>query len=159
MAVVAGGHVTGPGRFAEALNQIVVPLESRVEMDWSCLAGTLEWSCWQTVDHLIDCLFSYALQLSSRASGSFLPFHELHALPEAGNSGLVTALRGVGDLLRAALVTAPDGPCAGDGLVQMDAEGWAQRGAYELLVHGYDILSGLGQSFAPPEGLCPWVLA
>jgi hypothetical protein len=145
-------------RFAIALHLVGVHLSDKADMDWSGPAGTLEWTCWQTADHLVDCLFSYALQLSSRSPGPFLPFQELHALPEATNNDLVSALQGVGELFCDALEAAPDGPCAGDGLVQLDAEGWAQRGAYELLIHGHDILIGLGDSLAPPSELCSWVL-
>lgn len=145
-------------RFAAALDLVGARLGDKIGRDWSAPAGSLEWSCRQTADHLVDCLFSYALQVSSRAPGPFLPFGELHALPEATSGDLVAALRGIGGLLRAGIAEAPEGPCAGDGLVVLDAEGWAQRGAYELLVHGHDILSGLGDTLVPPPELCTWVL-
>lgn len=31
--------------------------------DWHIAAGTLEWDCWETVEHMSDDLFSYAAQL------------------------------------------------------------------------------------------------
>ena len=33
--------------------------------DWSVPAGSLEWTCLATADHTIDCIFSYALFLTS----------------------------------------------------------------------------------------------
>ena len=45
-----------------------------VDKDWSLPAGTLEWTCLQTVDHMVDCVFSYSMQLAARAQGGFLPF-------------------------------------------------------------------------------------
>ena len=33
---------------------------------WNAAAGTLDWDCWETVEHLSDDLFSYAAQLGPR---------------------------------------------------------------------------------------------
>lgn len=155
---MAEEQITAADKFATVLSLVDAQLGKHVDRDWSGRAGTLDWSCRQTVDHLVDCLFSYGLQVSSRSQGPFLPLGELHALPEATNRDLLVALRGVGELFANALRVAPVGPCAGDGLVQLDAEGWAQRGAYELLVHTHDIVSGLGERFSPPAALASWVL-
>ena len=39
----------------------LLPLTDR---DWSVRAGSLEWNCWHTAEHIGDCLLSYAWQLA-----------------------------------------------------------------------------------------------
>jgi hypothetical protein len=156
---VAAEEITAADRFCAVVSLVEGQLAEHLDHDWSRRAGTLDWSCRQTVDHLVDCLVSYALQVASRSQGPFLPFQEFHALPEATNRHLVSALWGIGELFANALRVTPPGPCAGDGLVQLDAEGWAQRGSYELLVHTHDIMTGFGERFSPPAELASWVLA
>ena len=39
----------------------LLPLTDR---DWSVRAGSLEWDCWHTAEHIGDCLLSYAWQLA-----------------------------------------------------------------------------------------------
>lgn len=67
--------------------------QSGLARDWSVPAGTLEWSCFETADHTIDCVFSYAFFLASRARTAYPPFGEVHALPEASPADLVDPLR------------------------------------------------------------------
>lgn len=159
VCAVARNDRTAAETFSQALVLATARLHDSVDVDWSSRAGVLDWTCRQTIDHLIDCLFSYALQIAAGSPGPFLPFEELHALPDATNMDLLAGLQGVGELFCRALEAAPSGTCAGDGLVELSAEGWAQRGAYELLVHTHDVLSGLGESFVPPGALCSWVAA
>jgi hypothetical protein len=53
--------------FAALANFSIGALTAVVDADWTTRAGVLEWSCWQTVDHMVDCIFSYALQIGARA--------------------------------------------------------------------------------------------
>ena len=39
----------------------LLPITDR---DWSVRAGTLEWDCWHTAEHIGDCLMSFAWQLA-----------------------------------------------------------------------------------------------
>lgn len=39
---------------------------SSAPVDWDGLAGSLSWTCWETVEHLADDLFCYAAQLGPR---------------------------------------------------------------------------------------------
>lgn len=51
--------------------------------DWASPAATLEWSRFETADHTIDCVFSYAFFLASRSQDAYPPFGEVHALDGA----------------------------------------------------------------------------
>jgi hypothetical protein len=128
-------------------------------LDWSAVAGSLEWNCWQTVDHVIDCVFSYAFQLASRAQNGFLPFQELHAMPAAQPSELVAGLRGITELLSGLLGSVPSDAEASDGVFTLDVDDWAVRAAYEMLLHTHDVVVGLGARFDPPAPMCAWVIA
>lgn len=69
--------------FAALADFSLEALTEVVDADWTTRAGVLEWTCWQAVDHLVDCLLSYALPIGARAESGFLPFEELHATAEA----------------------------------------------------------------------------
>jgi hypothetical protein len=146
-------------RYRSVRELVLDALDERVELDWSVPAGSLEWSCWQTVDHMIDCVFSYAFQLASRAQGGFLPFQELHAMPEARPTELVAGLRGITELFSGLLGAVPGDTAAYDGVFMLDADDWAARAAYEMLLHTHDVLVGLGTRFDPPASTCAWVIA
>src|SRR6266581_1361787 len=47
----------------------LLPITDR---DWSVRAGTLEWDCWHTAEHIGDCLMSYAWQLAVQPSGRYV---------------------------------------------------------------------------------------
>jgi hypothetical protein len=145
-------------RFEAACDAALHSLREVVDSDWSVPAGTLEWTCRQTLDHMIDCLFSYGLQLAARAQGGFLPFEELHALPEATIGDRIEGLRGIGAMFTALIRSVPEDSVASDGLVSLGVDDWAARGAYEILLHTHDVLEGHGGSFEPPAALCSWVL-
>jgi hypothetical protein len=138
---------------------VLETLDRPVTLDWSVPAGPLEWSCWQTVDHVIGCVFSYAFQLASRAQNGFLPFQELHAMPAAQPSELVTGLRGITELFSGLLGSVPGDAEASDGVFMLDVDDWAARAAYEMLLHTHDVVVGLGARFDPPSPMCAWVIA
>ncbi len=125
-----------------------------VDADWSTRAGVLEWSCWQTVDHMVDCLFSYAMQIGARAQSGYLPFEELHAKLEATPLDLVSGLRSVTALLVAVVRDSPGTVTASDGVLELGLAEWCARAAYELVLHTHDVVSGLGRDLDPPMELC-----
>lgn len=131
---------------------------SAVTRDWSVPAGTLEWSCWTTADHTVDCVFSYALFLASRQQDSYPKLGELHAEADATPADLVTGLRSVSTMLSSVVRTAPADARA---IIWMRNGGevagpvhFAARGAHELILHGHDVCAGLGVAFDPPRDLC-----
>ncbi len=128
------------------------------DRDWSVPAGTLSWSCLRTADHLIDCVFSYALFLASRKQDAYPNFGELHALAGATSRDMIDGLRAVTTMLSAVIATAP--PEAEAVILRFPTvrtgrpNDFAARGALEMIVHGHDIGVGLERAFAPPAGLC-----
>ncbi|MEU9091422.1 VOC family protein [Streptomyces sp. NPDC048428] len=140
--------------------------------DWHIPAGTLTWDCWETVEHLSDDLFAYAVQLGAPASSrdTDVPFHwaprreggpynAVFADPAAGTSGLLRTLEANGALLAAMVrTTAPD-VRSHHVFGASDAEGFAAMGVVETLVHAHDVAEGLGIGWTPPADLCDRVLA
>jgi hypothetical protein len=78
-----------PDDFSALSRLVLETWRSAVDRDWSVPAGTLEWSCWKTADHTVDCVFSYAFFLASRRQDNYPPFGELHALPNATPADIV----------------------------------------------------------------------
>jgi uncharacterized protein (TIGR03083 family) len=131
---------------------------SGVDRDWSKPAGTLEWSCWTTADHSVDCVFSYAFFLASMRQESYPPFGELHALAEATPGDLIDGMQAATTLLSATIAATDPDARAVIGLGGFMRTGtprdFAARGALELILHAHDVCSGLGVPFEPPNDLC-----
>ncbi|MFF8846533.1 maleylpyruvate isomerase N-terminal domain-containing protein [Streptomyces sp. NPDC015127] len=139
---------------------------------WDAQAGTIEWSCWETVEHLADDLFAYAVQLGPRKPSldRVVPFvydsrrpggprNTVHADRAAGPAGLLEVLEACGALLVAMVRTAPHGLRSHHVFGSSDAEGFAAMGVVETLVHTHDVACGLGLRWTPPDRLCAQVLA
>ena len=143
----------------ELLGQLVVEAWSEgLDRDWSAPAGTLEWNCFKTADHTIDCVFSYALFLASERQDMYPPFSELHALPEAAPADLVNGLQAVVRML-VAVITKADPDVRAVIRMQPNVEvgqpqEFATRGGLELILHAHDVCAGLGIDFDPPQDLC-----
>ncbi|WP_405783088.1 hypothetical protein [Streptomyces sp. NBC_00859] len=139
---------------------------------WDGRAGSLEWDCWETVEHLSDDLFAYAAQLGPRVPplDTDVPFvwerrrpggpaNAIHADRAAGPSGLLQVLEASGALLVAMVRTTPPETRAHHTFGVSDPEGFAAMGIVETLVHTHDLAEGLGLVHCPPAGLCARVLA
>lgn len=144
--------------FVGVLEHAVESMGDAIDRDWSAQAGTLDWTCRETVDHVIDCIFSYAVQVAARAPDGWIPW-ELHPVSTASPSELVNALRTVGAIFVTVLRAAPGDAVASDGVVVLDAAAWAARGAYEIAVHTHDVLSGFALAFEVPDILCTRITA
>ncbi|MFL6125542.1 maleylpyruvate isomerase N-terminal domain-containing protein [Actinophytocola sp.] len=137
---------------------------------WDVPAGTLEWTCWETVEHVADDLFFYATQIGCCASPREVPFGygprreggpalTITARREAGPDGLLQVLEACGALLTAVVRTAAPQARAYHIFGEGDPEGFAAMGSLEVLVHTHDIAAGLGVPWQPPADLCARVLA
>lgn len=139
---------------------------------WPSPAGTLEWTCWETAEHLSDDLFAYAAQLGPerppldnevpyrwapvREGG---PANAISADPAAGPAGLLQTLEASGALLAAMVRTSSPDLRAHHSYGVSDPEGFAAMGIVETLVHVHDLAAGLGVDWEPPADLCDRVLA
>lgn len=164
------GPVT-PDDLDQAVQLALAALREAPPTAWDGKAGSLEWDCWETVEHLADDLFAYAAQLGPRQPPmeDEVPFvweprrpggpsNAIHADRAAGPAGLLQVLEASGALLIAMVRTAPPTTRAYHGFGVSDPEGFAAMGAVETLVHMYDLAEGLGLTWAPPAGVCSRVL-
>jgi hypothetical protein len=137
---------------------------------WGSQAGSLEWDCWETAEHIADVLFAYATQLTpATPEGSYVPIamtstrpggaeSAIHVDRANGSAGLLQAVEACGALLVAMVTTASPGTRAWHPHGTSDPEGFAAMGVAEILLHGHDAARGLGVSLDPPADLCARVL-
>lgn len=139
---------------------------------WSGKAGSLEWDCWETVEHLANDLLYYAVQLGPQSPplDTHVPFALSRKRPEgpmvfvyaerdAGPAGLMQVLEACGALLVAMARTTPPQVRAHHAAGVSDPEGFAAMGVVETLVHVHDVAEGFGLPWNPPSALCSRVLA
>jgi hypothetical protein len=155
---------------SRALSLALATLRSGVDRDWSVRAGPLEWSCWETAEHLADDLLTYATQLGAPSVDSHVPFgwtrrreggpaNAIWADDAAGVAGLLSVVEACGALLVSMERTVPATVRSYHIFGVSDPAGFAAMGAVETLVHTYDIAEGLGLSWTPPSDVCGEVLA
>src|ERR1700753_4177335 len=85
----------------------LLPITDR---DWSVTAGTPEWDCWHTAEHIGDCLMSFAWQLAVQPSGRYVravATAEKGASPAEVLEFAVTGGRGAGSVVRPARPPVP----------------------------------------------------
>ncbi|MGW7577022.1 hypothetical protein [Streptomyces sp. NPDC054765] len=155
-----------------AVQLAVAVLREAPPTAWDGRAGSLEWDCWETVEHLGDDLFAYAVQLGpkqpplegnvpfvweSRRPGG--PANAVHADRTAGIAGLLQVLEASGALLVAMVRTTSPQVRAHHVFGVSDPEGFAAMGTVETLVHTHDLAEGLGLTWNPPADLCARVLS
>ncbi|MQS18107.1 DinB family protein [Streptomyces kaniharaensis] len=163
--LVSGEHVR------QAVACCVDVLEDIPAAQWHERAGGLEWTSWETVEHVADDLLTYAmrfglarpiavprvpLRISSDRPGG--PANVIFGDQEAGPPGLLTVVQACGGLLAAAVDTADPTALAPHVFGASDPEGFAAMGIVETLVHTYDVVQGLNRAWEPPQDLCERVL-
>ncbi|MFJ8542416.1 maleylpyruvate isomerase N-terminal domain-containing protein [Streptomyces sp. NPDC093586] len=134
-------------------------------------AGTLEWTCRETLEHLVDDLFTYAARfgLAKPPMTTLLPFRTssdrsggpanvVFVERDSGLEGLLTVLEACGGLLASVLLTAPPDTVAYHVFGPSDPGGFAAMGIVETLVHTHDLSQGLDLEWQPPKELCERVL-
>ncbi|MBB4892569.1 hypothetical protein FHS39_001580 [Streptomyces olivoverticillatus] len=156
----------------EVVRLAVAAFRGAPEDRWGKPAGSLEWDCWETVEHLADDMFCYALQLAPPAppQTGYLPTvlselrpggpkETIHVERGDGPDGLIQVLEGCTGLLAAVVRTKPPRTRGYHTFGLADPEGFAAMGIVEALVHAHDIAQGLGVAWEPPADLCGRTLA
>ncbi|WTW92851.1 maleylpyruvate isomerase N-terminal domain-containing protein [Streptomycetaceae bacterium NBC_01309] len=142
------------------------------DADWSAKAGPLDWTCWETAEHLADDLFAYAGQIAAPTPPvtRYVPFeyaarregapgNTVTVDAETGPEGMYEALESTAGMLAAVVAVRGPGVRGYHSHGVSDPEGFAAMGVVETLVHAYDIGAGLGVDFTPPADLCDRTLA
>jgi uncharacterized protein (TIGR03083 family) len=124
---------------------------------WDAPAGSLEWSCRRTLDHVNDVLFLQAGVVARRATGP-IPVPR-NGDPAASPAELLETLRTSSAVLARLLVHMADGERAFHPAGMADRSGWLAMACDEVLVHGADVAAGLGVAFTVPGELAGAVLA
>ncbi|WP_320064981.1 DinB family protein [Micromonospora sp. RTGN7] len=165
-ATPSPGPVT-PDDVLSAVDAAVAALTPALDTDWHVPAGALTWTCWETVEHIADDLFAYAIQLAPRRPPLAThvpviceprrdggPASSIFAEPDAGPAGLLQVLEGCGALL-AAMVRATSPKVRAHHIFgAADPEGFAAMGVVEVLAHLHDVAAGLGLPWQPDPALC-----
>jgi hypothetical protein len=142
-------------------------LATATHLDWHKPAGGLEWSCWETVEHMSDDSFAYAAQLgpSNPSTSTHVPFGwqrrrpggpalTIHVDPAEGPSGLLEVFETCGAMFAAMLNAAPPDRLSFHPSGTSDPSGFAAMGVVEVLVHMRDVAAGLDLTWLPPADLC-----
>ena len=147
-----------------AVRVAVATLSTVVEHDWRVPARDLTWTCWETLEHVADDLFSYAGQIASPSTGltDYVPFvYEsaraggpectIRSQASQGNAGLLDVVATSGALLSSAVRTAPEDRRGWHVYGVSDPGGFAAMGTVETLVHVYDLAEPLGFPWQPAD--------
>ena len=145
----------------------VTTLETVTDRDWGVPASGLDWTCWESVEHLADDLFAYAGQLGTDRppKDTYVPFGWEHrrpggpaltvwVRPDGGTAGAQQVVETCGALLAAMVRAAPAHRRGWHPYGVSDAEGFAAMGVVEVLVHLHDVGEALGAPVTPDPALC-----
>ncbi len=157
--LVSGSERFTTGDMHELSELIADTWTGAAHLDWSVPAGTVEWSCAQTADHAVDCVYAPAFFLASRRTDDYPQVGLDLTLGQAATpERLVESLRIATRMLIAVVNDAdPDvhaiifhrpRPLTGA------PADFVPRAALELILHAHDVCYGLGVPFAPSADWC-----
>ena len=142
---------------AAAADFCVRTLNPALDRDWSVPAGDLEWDCRRTLDHLVDALLFYSALLATRSTERIRSPRS--GDPDATIEQLLTAVPTAAAILNEITKAAPPGTRAFHPAGMADVSGWLAMACTEVLVHTYDIASGLDIDLDPPAAIASRVVA
>lgn len=147
-------------------------LTAAAHLDWQKPAGGLEWSCWETVEHMSDDLFVYAAQLgpANPSTSTHVPFGwqrrrtggpplTIFVDSAEGPSGLLQVFETCGAMLAAMIDTAAPDRLSFHAYGPSDASGFAPVGLDLTWVPPADLCVGALRRLFPssPSGGEPWL--
>lgn len=151
----------------QAVRLTIAALGEAPAAAWDRQAGPMACSCWDTVEHLNNGMFSYALRLAPptpRVRGGVpirweRPGAEGTLLPIAGDrsdgpAAQLEILEAMGGLVAGMTRSRSPEVRAWHAWGVADPEGFAAMAVVETLVHAFDLTEGLGVAWNPPAELC-----
>jgi hypothetical protein len=158
------------GDLDQAFRLAVTALHQAPLSGWDNPAGSLQWTCWETAEHLCDQvsnavqlgpsepLLDATLPLARKARRPGGPATTVHVDRAAGPDGLLLVLEATGAVLAAMVRTRSPQLRAYHPYGISDPEGFAAMGITETLVHTHDLAQGLDLPWVPPADVCLRVL-
>lgn len=122
-----------------------------LDRDWSVPAGSLDWDCRATLDHIGDALAAYVRQLATRSPTQRPRFR--NGDPGATIEVLLDEIDSLAHVLAVVADATPPEVRTYHRMGMADAEGFVAMGCVETLVHTWDIAQGLGRTMNPPTDL------
>jgi hypothetical protein len=155
------GYMTEIADLPAAAAASVAALAGYTDLDWQRVAAAdLEWTCWQTTLHMVDCLYFYTCQIVYGQPDAYL-CTELALDDSASPPRLLDALSAHASLLHRIARSADSDVRAHHNYGLSDPAGFAAMGVVEMLIHTYDVVRGLNAAdpWRPPAALAAPVLA
>jgi uncharacterized protein (TIGR03083 family) len=150
-------ETVGRAELLSSAQASVETLRRALDADWSQKAGDLDWTCRETLDHILGATVSYSSNLAMRSRE---PLPRLRSPnPQTPVADLVTSVLTATTILAELVAAAPPDARGFHPLGNPDPSGFAAMGCNEILIHTADICTGLGQPFAPPDDVCARVVA
>lgn len=138
---------------------VLTAFRRHADADWTVPAGSLEWTCFETAEHIAEVGLVYGAQLAlAKQEPRYVRLFP-RKLPEVIPDEVMESIAAAFRILE--LTTRASGPEVRvyHPYGMADAEGYAAMGCAELLNHGHDVVTGLGGTFAPPAEICDRVTA
>ena len=140
-------------------DQIAAVWRSVAHRDWSVAAGTLDWTCLQTADHAVDCVYAPAFFLASRRTDGYPEVGLDLTLGSRANPVLLAESLEIATRLLAGIVNNTDPDVRAvifrrPEIIVAPPADFVPRAATELILHAHDVCRGLGGAFEPPSALC-----
>ncbi len=155
----------GPDDVIAAAETAFALFSTLVDMDWSVIAGDLDWDCRQTLEHVTTVQIFLASNAANQTRAR-LPGARTNN-PDQSIQDLIIVHRALANVLAAVLRSMPEDARGFHPAGLADRHGFAAMACTETLVHAADIAEGLGLDFVPPPDIAakalarlfPWVQA
>ena len=141
-----------PDTLERTAEVVVTALRPGVGRDWSCLAGTLEWTVETTIAHMAGGMAKHLIYLMSR-SPRFIAV-ATRGWPGATQEELLGAILGCATAMANAARQSPPGAVGYHASGMRHAGDFLAMEVVDLLVHAEDVAKGLDLEYNPPEDLC-----
>ncbi|MFB6726593.1 maleylpyruvate isomerase N-terminal domain-containing protein [Kribbella sp. NPDC056345] len=141
-----------------AVTCVVDALRPTVDQDWSAPAGSLDWTCRATAEHLGQAHLHWASQLAVAAPTQYVRWSAT-AQELAPPAGVLDFVEAAGRILALVVRATPPETRAYHPWGIGDPEGCTAMACVEALIHGHDLTTTLADPLAPPADLCARILA